>query len=246
MKKPITTFCLALLGLSGFAQATRTAVKDTLNTQEKYTVLKSDPRIRQGKYTLYDRPTGKILTTGFYTNNKKNGIWRDYNYKDRVIAEGEYKDGQKVGEWKYYDDLWRLSDKYDFSRNALTYHRATHADSIRIYQVPRGKDTLSVRLDRPPIYLGGDALMYRNLQYNLPYPADAQRRKISAKVIISFTVDENGNTRDYQIYQGASYDLNLAAMKAIKLIPNAWVPGMLHGKNVPVVLHLPVAFKVDD
>lgn len=243
MKKPILTTCLALLCCAcSFGQATRTMSKDSSGITEKLTVLKADNKTREGKYTAYDRSSGKIITTGFYKNNQKDSTWREYSKRERVVAEGKYLKGQRSGLWKFYDDEWHLTDSYDYSRHQIAYHKFTRADSTHTYKTLKGKDTLSVILDRPPIYLGGEILMFRTMYYNLSYPAKAQQKGLSGHVVIGFTVDEHGNLRDYRIVQADTNEMGQEALRVVKLIPNEWVPGVLNGHAVPVVIHLPVAF----
>ncbi len=62
---------------------------------------------------------GRIsLMEGVYKDGKKNGKWKDYGYhtrhlngnmmgeKNLVGGEGNYLNGGKVGEWKYYFQPW--------------------------------------------------------------------------------------------------------------------------------------------
>ncbi|MES2278445.1 MAG: TonB family protein [Bacteroidota bacterium] len=244
MKKPVLILCLFLLTCQCFAQATKSVVKDSLNYREKYDVLKADPQIKQGKYRLSVKSSGKILTTGFYKNNRRDSVWREYNPRDYVIAEGHYKNGQKYGEWTYYGNLWKVSNKYDFTKNQLTFHQPTRDDSTHAYRVITGHDTMAVIMDRAPIYLGGE-MMYRSLLYNIRYPELARSKHVAGRVIISFTIDEQGHVRDYHIDKSLGYGCDEEALRVVKLIPDDWVPGKLLGKYVAVSMRLPVMFNLD-
>lgn len=242
--KTTALICLAaLLTATAFAQ-TKNITKDSLNYREKYQVLKSNPNIKQGKYTLSVRSSGKILSTGFYNNNRRDGIWHDYNLKDYVIVEGRYTNGRKTGEWSYYGKLWKVMNKFDYDSNRLTFHQATHDDSVHVYRILQGRDTISTIMDRPPIYLSSDVL-FRPLLYDLRYPAEAIRKKISGRVVISFTIDEKGHTRDYRVVTPLGYGCDEEAMRVVKLIPEDWVAGVQHGHNVAVVMNVPVAFTLE-
>ncbi len=160
-----------------------------------------------------------------------------------MIVEGRYHDGQKVGEWKYFDNLWKLANVYNFTKKELVYHLPTTIDStLRFNVVIKPRDTLNTLLDRAPIYLGGDVLMYRALIDNLVPPPVAMQAGFARKTVVSFTVDENGQVRDYRFALSAGYDCDIAALKAVKMIPNNWLPGRYKGHNVAVVMRLPVAF----
>jgi len=243
MKKLILLPCLALMASQCFAQATTKVTKDSLVYREKYSVLKSNPKIKEGEYALTLAASTKILTTGFYKNNKKDGLWHDYDFKDFVVSEGRYEDGKKVGEWKYFGEMWKLTNSYDFTTHQLTFHDPTKQDSINVYKVVRGPhDTISTKLDYGPIYLSGEYVMYRPLLYEVVAPPQAVKNHVADRVFVSFTVDENGHARDYHADNHVGYGCEEEAIRLVKLIPNDWVPGRLKGKNVAVVLRIPVGF----
>ena len=244
MRKLILPLLFMLLSGAGFAQSTTRITKDSLPFREKYDVLKSNHQIKQGKYMLSDLKSGKILTTGSYKNNKKDGQWHQYNNAGNVIVEGKYKDGQRVGIWNYYGDLWELINKYDYTTHQLLFHKGSHQDSISSYRVIKGNDTADIKLQRPPIYLGGNDMMLRTLMYDLHYPPQALSKNIYGRVVIGFTVDENGHARDHKVIHGLGYGLDEEALRVTKTIPDDWVPGILDGKPVAVVIQLPIAFKL--
>lgn len=246
MKKFILTPCFILLAALCFAQQTVPVTKDSLIYRLKYNVLKSNNEIRQGKYSLSVIKSGKILTTGSYKNNLKDGSWHEYDDNGYTIVEGKYKDGQRVGVWSYYGAMWEELNKYDFTKHQLIFHKGVHQDSIITYKVLKGTDTIDTKMDRPPIYLSGNGMILRNLFYNLHYPPEAVAKGVYGRVIIAFTIDENGHVRDYKVVQGLGSGLDEEALRVIKLLPNDWVPGILDGKPVAVVLQQPVGFKIQD
>jgi hypothetical protein len=242
MKKLFLTICPVLFACLCFAQATQWATKDSVSYLERFKVLKTDPKIRQGEYQLIVRSSGKILTDGFYKNNKRDGIWHEYDNSGYVIVEGHYKDGQKIGEWKYFDNLWKLANTYDFTKNQLTFHEPLKLDTLNRYRVVHGKDTVDATLSRAPIYLGGDLIQYRPLYYAVNAPAAASIAGVAGKVVISFTLDENSQVKDYHIDTKLGYGCDEEALRLIKMIPNNWVAGQLNGKNVAVIMRIPVGF----
>lgn len=244
MKTFIAFLCSIVYVSLCFGQAKIKVTKDSLAFREKYEVLKSNPKIKQGSYTLSVISSGKILTSGSYKNNLKNGQWHEYNNDGYTIVEGSYKNGKKVGEWSYYGKLWEILNKYNFDTHRLTYHKDDPAERTVYYKILRGKDTISTTMDRPPIYLGGNEIMLRNLMYNLQYPAKALEAKVYGRVIVEFTIDEQGHPHDFKAVQKLGYGLDEEALQVISSIPEEWVPGVLNGKTVPVILQLPVNFKV--
>ena len=54
---------------------------------------------------------------GDFLDDLKNGFGKEYNSYNKLIFEGEYKNGCKFGEWKTYDPEGNLIsvDKYGLS-----------------------------------------------------------------------------------------------------------------------------------
>src|SRR6185295_15349329 len=80
--------------------------EDTKNGKATYYVLKSDPKIYHGSYTIVAWTGNKKLVDGMYSYGKKQGLWteRYYGYdKERNLkSSGEYKGDIKIGKWVYY------------------------------------------------------------------------------------------------------------------------------------------------
>ena len=74
------------------------------------------------------------------------------------------------------------------------------------------------------------------------YPAEAKERNIQGKVIIAFTIDENGNVSNYKIKKRIGGGCDEEALRITKLITGDWLPGMLNGKPVKVEFEMPFSF----
>ena len=85
---------------------------------------------KNGLYEKYEK--SKIIETGNYSNNQKNGEWKTYDsygkltkletyietkkngkyqefQNDKLVIEGQYKENLKEGEWKTFDYYGKLS-----------------------------------------------------------------------------------------------------------------------------------------
>ena len=47
-------------------------------------------------------PSGKKEADGFYSDMKKDSIWKYYGENDTIMSEEHYKDTKKNGAWKFY------------------------------------------------------------------------------------------------------------------------------------------------
>ena len=52
----------------------------------------------------YESKNKQLIFEGEYKNGKREGIGKEYNYKNSVIFEGEYKNGKREGKGKEYND----------------------------------------------------------------------------------------------------------------------------------------------
>lgn len=98
-------------------------------------------------------------------------------------------------------------------------------------------------VEEMPTYPGGITALYRYLQLKMRYPADAQRMRLEGTVHVSFTVDVNGMIRDVKVVKGLDTMLDKEAVYLVSTMPR-WKPGRQDGKNVAVVMVLPIKFKL--
>jgi len=217
MKLILSLIAIAITG-SLFAQTKQiTKYDEVLSLKERYDVLQSDTTVRQGEYSLV---SSKLLRKGFYKNNRKDSIWTSYNYD---------REPQVI---------------YDYTHMKLIDYKQSHWDNSKNgkYAVISGTDTTKKKLDQPPIYLDGDGKRLAIVIMKTRYPAEAHEKNIQGKVIIAFTIDENGNVSNYKINKRIGGGCDEEALRITKLITGDWLPGMLNGKPVKVEFEMPFSF----
>lgn len=69
----------------------------------KYTVFRDLKRMLEGSVAETDSTKLRKITTGFFSNNKRTGYWKNYDLTGTLISEGNYADSLKTGKWKYYN-----------------------------------------------------------------------------------------------------------------------------------------------
>ena len=208
-------FLITILPAFLFGQPIKKII-DSKN-HEVYYVLKSDKSVRQGNYKKHDYK-GSTVINGHYNNGVKDSIWEFYNYK------GE------------------LQQKFDFTKNELVFYKVDETNRDQKFKVVKGSDTIELKLDRPPIYIGADIVMFEKLVKIIQYPQAATEYGISGKVYISFMVDKNGKTSNHSILKGLGYGCDEEALRVVKEIPDNWLPGILNGQPVEVVYIMPIIF----
>jgi protein TonB len=81
------------------------------------------------------------------------------------------------------------------------------------------------------------------LKKHLVYPALAREAGISGKVVVTFTIDAEGNVAKAVLYKGLGGGCDEEVMRVIKLMPK-WTPGIFHGKPVSVSFNQVIDFRL--
>ena len=96
-------------------------------------------------------------------------------------------------------------------------------------------------VEQRPVLIGG----LSGLQAKVKYPEIARKAHVEGRVIVQFTVDENGDVHDAQVLRGAGAGLDEEAIRAISEHAE-FTPGRQDGKPVAVRLSIPIVFKLND
>ena len=95
-----------------------------------------------------------------------------------------------------------------------------------------------------PVFPGGIQGMIKFLSENISYPKEAQKKKISGRVLVSFVVEKNGSVSEVQTERSLYPSLDEEAVRVVKSMPN-WIPGKQGDQVVRVKYTLPVTFSLD-
>jgi len=210
---------LALFPVFLFAQKT-IKVNDKENS-ELYFVLKSDKVTRQGEY-------------------KRIG------YRNSVLIKGYYKNGVRDSIWEYYDYDGKVIQRYDFTKNELTYYSLTDEEKSKKYRLINGAGNQEISLTRPPLYLGGTDNLNFALAKEINYPRMATENGKMGTVNVVFTIDKNGRTSNYHVDTPLGYGLDEESIRVVKLLADNWLPGLLNGEAVDIEYTQPVKYTLVD
>jgi hypothetical protein len=207
--------------------------------KERYYVLKGDNKIREGKYEASLGYYNFLVSEGLYHNNLKDSIWKYYAFNNILLLEGAYAVGKKIGVWKAYNKRQQVQVEYDYTAGKLLFFKPSLTDSTRQYNVINGVDTITTLLDRPPVFLEGNALLYSTLTRTVKYPPNT---RLSGDVIISVTIDAAGKVLGHRTKSHLGGGLDEEALLAVKAIEGDWLPGILNGKPVTAEYDVVVTF----
>lgn len=172
----------------------KTGVVDRLFTS-RYTVLASDTSVRDGRYEL--------------------------TYRGMKIEEGQYRNGEKVGEWRYWNLQRKVELRYDYTRRQPTYvlPHMGHKYDQRNY---------------PCIFLGSPLIPFYFITQRIYYPKSEAGSK-GGEVVVRLKIDERGRMKGAMIKKSTSKAFADVVTRAVSGIPQdrwRWVPARRDGRNV--------------
>lgn len=94
-------------------------------------------------------------------------------------------------------------------------------------------------IDVLPNFPGGMPMFYQYVSKEFKYPLEAQKNKITGRLIISFVVEKDGSLSGIRVLRDQGNGLGEEAVRMLKNSPK-WVAGMQNGKPIRVMYTLPI------
>ena len=98
-------------------------------------------------------------------------------------------------------------------------------------------------VEKMPEYPGGQAALFEYLQKNVKYPADAEKKKVEGRVLVTFIVNTDGSITDIEVVRKTFPSLDAEAVRVISGMPR-WKPGEQKGQKVRVKYTVPLTFRL--
>jgi len=98
-------------------------------------------------------------------------------------------------------------------------------------------------VEKMPEYPGGQAALFEYLQKNVKYPADAEKKKVEGRVLVTFVVNTDGSITDIEVVRKTFPSLDAEAVRVISGMPR-WKPGEQKGQKVRVKYTVPLTFRL--
>ena len=95
-----------------------------------------------------------------------------------------------------------------------------------------------------PQFPGGDLALMEWIKQNKVYPQEAIAKGIEGRVIVKFTIEEDGTVTNGKILRGVDPLLDNEALRLVSIMPK-WSPGRRFvGKDTRFTYNLPLLFKL--
>ncbi len=165
------------------------------------------------------------------TRQKHGPYLRMNNATPDTLMKGAYENGERAGEWSFYDKHGKLYFKYDYLNKAVTYL----ADTIKAvdkFFVKTDSALKYTAVDRPPLYLSNEVDIFRTFT-SLKLPITIPDKSIKGKSIATFEIDTKGNVANIKIKQSLHREFDKNIVEIISKLNTGWLPAIKDG--VPVV-----------
>ena len=220
--------------------------------------IDSSLAVSQGLFQSFFN-NGLKESEGDYDNNQKNGLWRVWDNKGRLVDSTIYDHDKKISAVTYrYNKTGKTYRFEDFKNDKM--HEAHYIDSGKIgsevfftgstgilknYNKDGVKiDTVFSRDEIEASFPGGDAAWARYIKNEIEKNIDAIVRDNQSGVCrVRFIVDKDGNVKNAEALTMKGSVLADVAVNALKNGPK-WNPAVQYGRKVNAYREQPVTFSI--
>jgi len=126
-------------------------------------------------------------------------------------------------------------------QNKATYSKS--AKKTTSSSEEQQQDFLSEK--KAPQYNGGKQAMFKFINENMKYPADAKEKKVEGDVQLKFIVAVDGSITNVEVVQGIFPSIDAEAVRVVKKMPK-WIPGKYGNVNASMKSSLIIGFHLTE
>ena len=210
---------------------------------QTYGKPKSIQHYKEGKMigtNLVWNREGDIIDSTMLDENG-DGISTEYFPSGRIMAKGNFKSGQRTGNWTFYYP----------EKPQLKSMEATFEDGVLVtgtcYTEAGTVDTVDCVLEKKAEFPGGSAAWKNYLAEKISNMDFRKYMKGIAKytAIVSFRISRNGTVSELKVEHPDNSELDKLALKVIAGSP-AWLPARKYNRKVSSNKSQPITFVIDD
>ncbi|MEH0155181.1 energy transducer TonB [Limibacter armeniacum] len=157
---------------------------------------------------------------------------------------GEFKKGDKVGVWKYYDSA--ESDTadliFDYDKGEVVY---MHSD-LTEYLIKVDSSWVLKKVSRQPRYKGSMEELVNTITRSLRYPDKARRGNKEGRVFLEVELNAEGVISGLQVFNDPNNYFTTSVLKSFKRVPEVWVGAKYEGEAVASKLIIPYDFIIGE
>ena len=180
-------------------------------------------KITKGDYTEYFAIKKK-------TSQNHGPYLRLNNATPDTLMKGAYENGERAGEWSFYDKRGKLYFKYDYGNKAVTYLSDT-IKAVDKFYIKTDSVFEYTTVDRPPLYLSNEVDIFRAMT-SIGLPMAIPNKSLKGKSIATFEIDTQGNVANIKIKQSLHRGFDKDIVEVIRKLNTGWLPAIKDGAPV--------------
>jgi TonB family protein len=242
--------------------ATRTFTDGVLDGQAKYFDSASGKLTAEGMYKngdkegiweYYYRGTGIPKSKEEYKNGLNNGIYLTFYEDGSRHIVGAYQNDERTGKWQYYyktgqtwmtvqyHDGYKVGDLISYHYNGVIKRKEKYLEGT-LTEV-KCFDEFGEAVPYTPIYVDpkfeGEISTF--IGNTLRYPKAAKQEGLEGKVVVEFSVNENGRVSDITIKESLSEECDEEAIRIVSMM-DRWTPATFDEQPVKEKISIPIVF----
>lgn len=136
-----------------------------------------------------------------------------------IYMWGKVENGDKVGNWQYFDEPGEVSLMINHTTGKLSYIKP---DTSK-YLVRQGGEWIEANVNTPPHFIGSKKQVEDYISKNVRFPREARVRGLEGVTIISATINDTGNFGNFEIIKKLEGGYSEEALNALSSLPNTWI-----------------------
>ena len=156
--------------------------------------------------------------------------------ENRKLGEIPSNPRMEITKERTSNDRKGTTSKKSKKGNTALMQSAVDTDSIE-------NSKIFDNVDEEASFPGGIAACMKYIADNFRYPNIQGDCSIQGKIVVTFTVNEDGNLNDIKVKKSVYSDLDKEAVRVVKSMPK-WIPAKQNGKAVKSKYTLPVYIHV--
>ena len=201
-----------------------------------YSAYSAVQRTREGLRKKYYQ-NGADSLVAYNTNNKYEGEYTVYYPDGATHSVRHYHKGTLEGSFKQFYPNGELRREEFYKNGTCTGGKLFDMD---------GNELPHQQYECPASFDGGMEGFAKVLKKHIKYSEKHYKDQEFGRVVITFTVDKEGNIKDVEIKESANEKLNKAAMKGMAQVAKKykWAPPYQDGEHQNVLFTLPLNFNL--
>ena len=192
---------------------------------------------RKGNFTLEVSPNDTISVEYVGMQNRAIKLTEMSQEKLNIItlAEDERYLGEMVAGIVPVEVAYPIVKKDKSSKKSRQEKNSDSTESSKLF---------GEAIEEMASFPGGSVALMQYIKDNVRYPEECQEGAATGRVIVGFTVNEDGSLSDIKVMRSITPKLNKEAIRVVKSMPK-WNPAKQNGKAVKTKYTVPVTFRLE-